>query len=204
MENLKPAEAAKLLNVSVYTIKQWIYKGKIHSIKTAGGHHRIPRSEIDRFTGSGQMNEPEPKQPLAGVEKERLRILVAEDNLDSRDLLHEQIRLWGYEVTIVSTPAEALALTQSGSFDLYILDNWFSDGPGIKPWRAEDSGIELCRRIRESDSVTPIIFYSAIRSEEERKKAIEAGAQGYILKPYFDQLQVAISQQIQNRLKAHR
>jgi molybdopterin-binding protein len=46
---LKPAEAALELCVSFPTIKQWIYKGKIRSVKTPGGHHRIPQSEVDRL-----------------------------------------------------------------------------------------------------------------------------------------------------------
>jgi molybdopterin-binding protein len=46
---LKPREAALELRVSFPTIKQWIYKRKIRSIRTAGGHHRIPRSEVDRL-----------------------------------------------------------------------------------------------------------------------------------------------------------
>jgi len=44
-----PREAAKILGVSYPTLKQWIYKKKIRTIKTAGGHHRIPESELDRF-----------------------------------------------------------------------------------------------------------------------------------------------------------
>src|SRR5215471_73575 len=46
---LKPREAAVELRISFPTIKQWIYKKKIGSIRTAGGHHRIPQSEIDRL-----------------------------------------------------------------------------------------------------------------------------------------------------------
>ena len=48
-EMLKPREAALELHISFPTIKQWIYKQKIRSIRTAGGHHRIPQSEIDRL-----------------------------------------------------------------------------------------------------------------------------------------------------------
>jgi len=46
---LTPRNAAVQLAISVPTIKQWIYKKKIRSIQTAGGHHRIPQSEIDRL-----------------------------------------------------------------------------------------------------------------------------------------------------------
>jgi molybdopterin-binding protein len=50
MQNLlAPREAAKILGISYPTLKQWIYHGKIRSIKTPGGHHRVPESEIDRL-----------------------------------------------------------------------------------------------------------------------------------------------------------
>jgi molybdopterin-binding protein len=44
-----PRDAAQVLGVSYPTLKQWIYKKKIRTVKTAGGHHRIPENEIDRF-----------------------------------------------------------------------------------------------------------------------------------------------------------
>jgi molybdopterin-binding protein len=46
---LKLRDAALQLGISFPTIKQWIYKKKIRSIQTAGGHHRIPESEVDRL-----------------------------------------------------------------------------------------------------------------------------------------------------------
>ena len=46
---LAPREAANILGISYPTLKQWIYHGKIKSVKTRGGHHRVPESEIDRL-----------------------------------------------------------------------------------------------------------------------------------------------------------
>jgi excisionase family DNA binding protein len=46
---LKLRDAALQLGISLPTIKQWIYKKKIRSNRTAGGHHRIPRSEVGRL-----------------------------------------------------------------------------------------------------------------------------------------------------------
>ena len=46
---LKPRDAAVQLGISFPTIKQWIYRKKIRSVRTAGGHHRIPQAEIDRL-----------------------------------------------------------------------------------------------------------------------------------------------------------
>lgn len=49
MELLKPRDAAHLLGISYPTLKQWIYKRKLRTVKTAGGHHRVPQSELDRY-----------------------------------------------------------------------------------------------------------------------------------------------------------
>jgi molybdopterin-binding protein len=46
---LRLPDAASQLGISVPTIKQWIYKKKIRSLKTVGGHHRIPQGELDRL-----------------------------------------------------------------------------------------------------------------------------------------------------------
>jgi molybdopterin-binding protein len=48
-ELLKLRDAALQLGISFPTIKQWIYKKKIRSAQTVGGHHRIPQSELDRL-----------------------------------------------------------------------------------------------------------------------------------------------------------
>lgn len=46
---ITPRDASLQLGISFPTIKQWIYKKKIRSVQTPGGHHRIPQSEIDRL-----------------------------------------------------------------------------------------------------------------------------------------------------------
>jgi len=64
-ELLRLRDAALQLGVSFPTIKQWIYKKKIRSILTAGGHHRIPQSELDRLLF----------RTRGGTEKERKGII---------------------------------------------------------------------------------------------------------------------------------
>ena len=49
MKLYTPRDAAQVLGISYPTLKQWIYKRKIRTMKTAGGHHRVPEKEIDRF-----------------------------------------------------------------------------------------------------------------------------------------------------------
>ncbi|HXB53478.1 MAG TPA: TOBE domain-containing protein [Vicinamibacteria bacterium] len=46
---LTPREASEVLRVGYTTLKQWIYAKKLRTVKTPGGHHRIPESEIDRL-----------------------------------------------------------------------------------------------------------------------------------------------------------
>ena len=76
---LKPAEAARVAGVSYPTLKQWIYSGKLRASKTAGGHHRIPRSEIERITGSATL-KPKKGKPI-GL-----------DAISGRNKLHGTIR----------------------------------------------------------------------------------------------------------------
>jgi molybdopterin-binding protein len=60
-ELLNPRDAARSLGISYPTLKQWIYKKKLRSIRTVGGHHRIPVTEIERF-----IPRTEEKDALAG------------------------------------------------------------------------------------------------------------------------------------------
>lgn len=59
---LLPREAAKVLGISYPTLKQWIYKKKLRTVKTAGGHHRIPESELDRFLHLASQRLPVPER----------------------------------------------------------------------------------------------------------------------------------------------
>jgi len=54
---LTPREAALRLGISYPTIKQWLYRGKIKSIKTPGGHYRIPEAALDGLLH--EANEPD-------------------------------------------------------------------------------------------------------------------------------------------------
>jgi molybdopterin-binding protein len=51
-------DAAKILGISYSTLKQWIYKRKLGTVKTVGGHYRIPESELDRFLHRASTNLP--------------------------------------------------------------------------------------------------------------------------------------------------
>jgi molybdopterin-binding protein len=63
VELLKLHDAAREMGVSYPTLKQWIYHRKIKSVRTAGGHHRIPRTEIDRLAFFGDAGKARKKRP---------------------------------------------------------------------------------------------------------------------------------------------
>jgi excisionase family DNA binding protein len=45
---LTPREAAEILSISYRTIKNWIYNGKLLTVKNPSGHHRIPEEDIEK------------------------------------------------------------------------------------------------------------------------------------------------------------
>lgn len=71
MELLRPAEAAARLGVSYATLKQWIYHGTIESVRTPGGHHRIPLGEVERMSRSARSaaGERVPGEKISGRNK---------------------------------------------------------------------------------------------------------------------------------------
>ena len=103
-------------------------------------------------------------------------VLCVDDDEDSRVMLVTLLRLALIEAKAVGTATQALSLIQKERFDLYLLDAWL---PGL-------DGFELCRRIREADPQTPILFFSGAAYEADRKKGIAAGADAYFMKPDVD------------------
>jgi CheY-like chemotaxis protein len=101
------------------------------------------------------------------------RVLYIEDHEDTRELVTLVLEQRSFEVVTGSTIETGLALAGSQQFDLYLLDSWLPDG----------SGLDLCRRIREFDKATPILFYSAAAYESDKDLAIRSGAQAYLIKP---------------------
>jgi DNA-binding response OmpR family regulator len=101
----------------------------------------------------------------------RKRILLVEDYEDVRDLT--TLTLTECTLSCARNFNEGLRLARRGYFDLYILDNWLPDRPGV----------ELCRAIREFDPYTPVLFYSACAFARDLQAAYTAGAQAYLVKP---------------------
>ena len=101
------------------------------------------------------------------------RILYVEDDTDTRELVSFVLRQENYDVVLAENNDKALLLARTMHFDLYMIDNWMPGG----------SGIDLCERLREFDSSTPILFYSGAAYDQDKLAAFAAGAQGYLTKP---------------------
>jgi molybdopterin-binding protein len=71
---LTPREAAAAIGVSYSTIKQWILAGKLRTIKTPGGHHRIPQAALKRYL-------PAPARPPSTASRERFRNVSGRNQL---------------------------------------------------------------------------------------------------------------------------
>lgn len=121
MDLLKLNEAAEILGVSFPTIKQWIYKGKIRSVKTAGGHHRIPQDEIDRLlnTKTGERKLiPEGLASISG--RNKLFGTVTEAKFDGL-LAQISIDIGGQIMTSIITSESARRLGLKKGADVYAL-----------------------------------------------------------------------------------
>jgi DNA-binding response OmpR family regulator len=106
------------------------------------------------------------------------RILCVDDDEDTCLMLVYLLGQENYEVKTAKSVSEALHLAQVESFNLYILDEWFP----------KEAGLGLCRKIREFDPHTPIIFYSGAAFDSDREEALYAGAQSFVAKPYVEEL----------------
>jgi two-component system, OmpR family, KDP operon response regulator KdpE len=101
------------------------------------------------------------------------RVLVCDDELQILRALRVILRDGGFDVTTAATAQEALDRAAVGPVDAAIIDLVLPDGDGI----------EVCRSIREWSEM-PIIVLSAVGEEEQKVRALEAGADDYVTKPF--------------------
>jgi molybdopterin-binding protein len=121
MELLKLHEAAQLAGVSYPTLKQWIYKGKIKSVKTAGGHHRIPKSEIDRIVGTDKRKTRKKPVGLDAISgRNKLFGKITEMRYDGL-LAQVSIEIGGQTITSIITSDAARDLDLKKGTSVYAL-----------------------------------------------------------------------------------
>jgi len=105
--------------------------------------------------------------------QETHNVLVVDDDPQILKLVSVNLEARGYTVKEAADGAQALACFRQDPFDLIILDLVM---PGM-------SGIEVCTQIREQSDV-PIVVLSAYDEEELKVRALDAGADDYVTKPF--------------------
>jgi two-component system KDP operon response regulator KdpE len=100
-------------------------------------------------------------------------ILVVDDEPQIRRVMRTTLIAEGYQVSDARTGDDALDLLRSEKYDLVLLD---VNMPGI-------SGIEACREIRAGAGL-PIIMITVRDGERDKIQAFDAGADGYVTKPF--------------------
>jgi molybdopterin-binding protein len=105
---LKLRDAALQLGISFPTIKQWIYKMKIRSSQTVGGHHRIPQSEVDRLLfrtrGKTKLQRKEETRRVSG----RNQLVGRVESVQISGLLAEiTLSIGGQHITSIITARSA-------------------------------------------------------------------------------------------------
>lgn len=101
-ELVSPREAARILGISYPTIKQWIYKGRLHTEKTAGGHHRIPAAEIERFLPK-RKEKPSARRDFRRISGRNQLIGRVTDVRISGLLAQVKISVGGQQITSIIT-----------------------------------------------------------------------------------------------------
>ena len=101
------------------------------------------------------------------------RILLVDDEVPIQKAIAPLLRSRGYEVDVVGTGGEALALVASRTPDVIVLDLGLPDLEGT----------EVCRRIRATSAV-PIVVLSARGSDDDKVEALDLGADDYVTKPF--------------------
>jgi DNA-binding response OmpR family regulator len=113
-------------------------------------------------------------------------ILLVEDDPKLSGFIEAELKLEGYQVTVVGNGMDGLAMAREIHPDLLILD-WML--PGL-------SGLDLCLRLRKTGIQEPIILLTARDEIPDRVAGLNAGADDYVTKPFSIEELLA-------RVKAH-
>ena len=105
---LQLRDAALQLGISFPTIKQWIYKNKLRSVRTAGGHHRIPQSEVDKLLFRTRGRSERERQDVIRRVSGRNQLVGRVDSVRISGLMAEvKISIGGQQITSIITATSA-------------------------------------------------------------------------------------------------
>jgi DNA-binding response OmpR family regulator len=106
-----------------------------------------------------------------------VRILVADDDRVSLRVLQSTLAGWGHPAETASDGSEAWGILRASREPTLAFLDWMM--PGV-------DGVDICRLIRERSGGPPIyaVLLTGRDSEEDRIRAIESGADAYVVKPF--------------------
>ena len=121
------------------------------------------------------------------------RLLIVDDDPELRQFLHTELEIEGYACTEAASGQQALVQLRESRWDLLLLD-----------WTLPDfSGVEICRRLRDSDDHTPVLMLTARDDVRERVEALDAGADDYLTKPFsIEELLARVRARLRSASKA--
>ncbi len=143
------------------------------------------------FSPPWQTSDPFPSRPEAAPEPARnagIPIVIAEDDPVSRELITSLVAKWGFQSIVTRDGQEAMAALRATDGAAIALLDWMM--PGM-------DGLQICRRVRESEKTVYIILLTARGARENIVEGLQAGADDYLVKPYdkselFARIQVGL------------
>jgi DNA-binding response OmpR family regulator len=119
------------------------------------------------------------------------KILLVEDDPNLGYILHENLELQGFAVTLCADGEQALAVYHREMFDLCLIDVMLP----------KKDGFTLAREIRQTDEKTPIIFLTAKSLKDDRIEGFKIGGDDYVIKPFSMEELVLRMQAVLKRTK---
>lgn len=101
-------------------------------------------------------------------------ILLVEDEASVASFIIRSLTEEGYEVSLAPDGLLGLAMAQSHTFSLILLD---VNLPGM-------NGMEVCRKLREAGNTTPVLMLTALSDTEHLVAGLDSGADDYLSKPF--------------------
>jgi len=108
------------------------------------------------------------------MERNARRVLIIEDDRDTAEHLVDCLRTSSYETDVAFDGQNGLALGRMARYVVMIVDRML---PGI-------DGIEIIRRLREVEIMTPTLIISALGEVDDRVRGLRAGGDDYLVKPF--------------------
>lgn len=102
------------------------------------------------------------------------KILLIEDDPNVCSFIYKGLTENGFEVAVALNGESGLSMFEKSSFDLIVLDIMLPDV----------SGLDVCKKIRETDQLTPVLFLTALGSAENIVLGLNTGADDYLVKPF--------------------